>query len=264
MNLFFILLSFATRAGVSPITVGPYYLTYPVNFPCGMKPFPVVPWRKPTTFSNFRHSVDLWLFLHEDWVGVILKNNQIRIEPAWKASNLTTSPLNSTYSAKLNVFQLHLCYIFDLTYSALLDSRTLKSSLSKSCISAFGRHVDTCINLEMFLTSSFLAIQGAVGEWEQSDETLDVTQVPPKDNPILGHIIQKLFNIISPPEVWKEFANNILVLVILWAFVDVMCTVQVMHVYRWLWLYYHRIVSVTLLPCSGNTGGQKTIQGSKQ
>jgi hypothetical protein len=50
-------------------------------------------------------------------------------------------------------------------------------------------------------------LQGAVGEWEPSDETLDVAQIPPKDNPILGHIIQKLFNIIYPPEVWRIYIS---------------------------------------------------------
>ena len=50
----------------------------------------------------------------------------------------------------------------------------------------------------------FLSLQGAVGEWETSDDTQDTAQIPPKDNPILGHIIQKLFNIISPPEVGEH------------------------------------------------------------
>ncbi|CAB4023642.1 Hypothetical predicted protein, partial [Paramuricea clavata] len=48
--------------------------------------------------------------------------------------------------------------------------------------------------------SDFIEYRGAVGEWAPSDEALDVAQIPPKDNPILGHIIQKLFNIIYPPE----------------------------------------------------------------
>lgn len=43
----------------------------------------------------------------------------------------------------------------------------------------------------------------AVGEWQQSDDTSD--HIPPKDNPILGHIIQKLFKIIYPPEVCHCF-----------------------------------------------------------
>ncbi|XP_028417674.1 sperm flagellar protein 2-like [Dendronephthya gigantea] len=46
--------------------------------------------------------------------------------------------------------------------------------------------------------SDFIEYRGAVGEWEPNDESLD--HVLPKDNPILGHIVQKLFNIISPPE----------------------------------------------------------------
>ena len=39
---YFILLDLPTRAGSpqqhKPITVGPFYLTHPVNFPCGRKP----------------------------------------------------------------------------------------------------------------------------------------------------------------------------------------------------------------------------------
>jgi hypothetical protein len=40
--ILFILLDLPTRAGSpqqhKPITVGPFYLTHPVNFPCGRKP----------------------------------------------------------------------------------------------------------------------------------------------------------------------------------------------------------------------------------
>ena len=57
---YFILFIFATRAGSpqqrEPITVGPYYLTHPVNFPCGRKP------EYPEKTHNFRQSVDYALF----------------------------------------------------------------------------------------------------------------------------------------------------------------------------------------------------------
>ena len=57
---FFFNFSFATRAGSpqqrEPITVGPYYLTHPVNFPCGRKP------EYPEKTHDFRQSVDYALF----------------------------------------------------------------------------------------------------------------------------------------------------------------------------------------------------------
>ena len=59
-NNLFNLFSFPTRAGSpqqrEPITVGPYYLTHPVNFPCGRKP------EYPKKTHDFRQSVDYALF----------------------------------------------------------------------------------------------------------------------------------------------------------------------------------------------------------
>ena len=73
---YFILLSFATRARSpqqrEPITVGPYYLTHPVNFPCGRKP------EYPEKTHDFRQSVIL--FSHEDWVRVHIKMTLLGIE----------------------------------------------------------------------------------------------------------------------------------------------------------------------------------------
>ena len=58
---YFILFSFATRAGSpqqrEPITVGSYYLTHPVNFPCGRKP------EYPEKTHDFRQSVDYTLHM---------------------------------------------------------------------------------------------------------------------------------------------------------------------------------------------------------
>ena len=55
-----ILFSFTTRAGSpqqrEPITVGPYYLSHPVNIPCGRKP------EYPEKTHDFRQSVDFTLF----------------------------------------------------------------------------------------------------------------------------------------------------------------------------------------------------------
>ena len=84
---FFFLFSFATRAGSpqqrEPVTVGPYYLTHPVNFPCGRKP------EYPDKTHDFRQSVAYTkpfgraltiLFSHEDWVRVNIKMTLLGIE----------------------------------------------------------------------------------------------------------------------------------------------------------------------------------------
>jgi hypothetical protein len=59
-----------------PITVGPFYLTHPVNIPCGRKP------EYPGKTHDFRQSVDFLLFSHEDWVRVALRKYLVRFEPA--------------------------------------------------------------------------------------------------------------------------------------------------------------------------------------
>ena len=67
--IYFFTINFATRAGSpqqrEPITVGPYYLSHPVNIPCG---------RKPTTFGR---ALTI-LFSHEDWVRVYLTGDRTR------------------------------------------------------------------------------------------------------------------------------------------------------------------------------------------
>jgi hypothetical protein len=76
----FIYLALPTRAGSPqqhmPITVGPFYLTHPVNFPCGRKP------EYPGKTHDFRQSVDFLLFSHEDWVRVALRKFLVRFGPA--------------------------------------------------------------------------------------------------------------------------------------------------------------------------------------
>ena len=78
--MLFIYLALPTRAGSPqqhmPITVGPFYLTHPVNFPCGRKP------EYPGKTHDFRQSVDFLLFSHEDWVRVALRKYLVRFEPA--------------------------------------------------------------------------------------------------------------------------------------------------------------------------------------
>ena len=69
---YFILLSFATRAGSpqqrEPISVDLYYLTHLSTFPVGGNRSTR---RKPTTFGR---ALTI-LFLHEDWVRVHIKMN---------------------------------------------------------------------------------------------------------------------------------------------------------------------------------------------
>jgi hypothetical protein len=64
-----------TRAGSPqqhmPITVGPFYLTHPVNFPCGRKP------EYPGKTHDFRQSVDFYSS-HEDWVRVALRKFSLK------------------------------------------------------------------------------------------------------------------------------------------------------------------------------------------
>ena len=70
---FFIELNYATRAGspqqCEPVTVGPYDLTHPVNFPFGRKlEYP----EHPTIFGR---ALTCILFSHEDWVRVSSRNS---------------------------------------------------------------------------------------------------------------------------------------------------------------------------------------------
>ena len=78
LNLF-IYLALPTRAGSPqqhmPITVGPFCLTHPVNFPCGRKP------EYPEETHDFRQSVDFYSS-HGDWVRVALRKFSLRLEPA--------------------------------------------------------------------------------------------------------------------------------------------------------------------------------------
>ena len=70
-KFFFLLLlsSFATGAGSpqqrEPITMDPYYLSHPVNFPCGRKP-------------EYPEKTLTILFSHEDWVRVHLTGDRTR------------------------------------------------------------------------------------------------------------------------------------------------------------------------------------------
>jgi hypothetical protein len=89
----FIYLALPTRAGSPqqhmPITVGPFCLTHPVNFPCGRKP------EYPEETHDFRQSVDFYSFhmrtgFESHWESF---HWDLNLRPQrWKASALTTWP----------------------------------------------------------------------------------------------------------------------------------------------------------------------------
>jgi hypothetical protein len=86
-------LALPTRAGSPqqhmPITVGPFCLTHPVNFPCGRKP------EYPEETHDFRQSVDFYSFhmgtgFESHWES---SHWDLNLRPQrWKASALTTWP----------------------------------------------------------------------------------------------------------------------------------------------------------------------------
>jgi hypothetical protein len=89
----FIYLALPTRAGSPqqhmPITVGPFCLTHPVNFPCGRKP------EYPEETHDFRQSVDFYSFhmrtgCESHWES---SHWDLNLRPQrWKASALTNWP----------------------------------------------------------------------------------------------------------------------------------------------------------------------------
>ena len=54
----------------------------------------------------------------------------------------------------------------------------------------------SCNLLGIFI---FVILQNLIGEWTPVEGA--EIQGPAKDNAVLGHIIHRLFNIVSPPEV---------------------------------------------------------------
>lgn len=40
-----------------------------------------------------------------------------------------------------------------------------------------------------------------MGEWQPPEGAEPMIAGPPRDNPIVGHIVQRLFNIVHPPSV---------------------------------------------------------------
>lgn len=57
----------------------------------------------------------------------------------------------------------------------------------------------------MYGTKILISIlQTMTGEW-QPPEGSEVAQ-PPRDNPITGHVIQRLFNMVSPPTVSNSYS----------------------------------------------------------
>jgi hypothetical protein len=89
-----------TRAGSPqqhmPITVGPFCLTHPVNFPCGRKP------EYPEETHDFRQSVEFYSFhmrtgFESHWES---SHRDLNLRPQrWKASALTTWPPKPLYKS---------------------------------------------------------------------------------------------------------------------------------------------------------------------
>ena len=53
--------------------------------------------------------------------------------------------------------------------------------------------------IAVFMTLSLSILQNMIGEW-QPPESLEITE-PPRSNPVVGHIIHRLYNIVHPPTV---------------------------------------------------------------
>jgi hypothetical protein len=98
----FIYLALPTRAGSPqqhmPITVGPFCLTHPVNFPCGRKP------EYPEETHDFRQSVDFYSFhmrtgFESHWES---SHWDLNLRPQrWKASALTGLATEAHYNILL-------------------------------------------------------------------------------------------------------------------------------------------------------------------
>ena len=58
----------------------------------------------------------------------------------------------------------------------------------------------------MYLVFWFVFLQNLIGEWTPVEGA--EIQGPAKDNAVLGHIIHRLFNIVSPPEVFFLFCST--------------------------------------------------------
>jgi hypothetical protein len=109
----FIYLALPTRAGSPqqhmPITVGPFCLTHPVNFPCGRKP------EYPEETHDFRQSVDFYSFhmrtgFESHWES---SHWDLNLRPQrWKASALTTWPPKPLNNVSYFAMQASIVYSF--------------------------------------------------------------------------------------------------------------------------------------------------------
>ena len=81
-------LAIATGAGLpqqrEPITVGPYYLSHPVNFPCGRKP------EYPEKTHDFRQSVD-YFHMRTGFKSTLLGNElgTLEVKGEWSDHHTT-------------------------------------------------------------------------------------------------------------------------------------------------------------------------------
>ena len=129
----FIYLALPTRAGSPqqhmPITVGPFCLTHPVNFPCGRKP------EYPEETHDFRQSVDFYSFHMRTGFESHWESSHWDLNlwlQRWKASALTTWPPKPLCSKLVN--KLWQCCSNNLSTRCLLNS--FVSSMLTSCENA--------------------------------------------------------------------------------------------------------------------------------
>ena len=63
--------------------------------------------------------------------------------------------------------------------------------------------VKDCFNIRFM----FYIFQNMVGEW-QPPEGCEISS-PPRDNPVVGHVVQRLLNMVYPPSVSQPFVLSL-------------------------------------------------------
>ena len=56
----------------------------------------------------------------------------------------------------------------------------------------------------MVVVSSVFVLQQMIGEWQPLEEEEPIIRGPPRDNPIVGHIVHRLYDIVHPPTVGQN------------------------------------------------------------
>ena len=116
--LYFIILKVGYSQQRGPIAAGPYYVTRPVNFPCGRRP------KYPEETHAFRQSVD---YPHNmaasSWVEKLFPENRTRVIVPCSNINLNPSP-----NPNPNPNQHFICHVLTLIDWRLI-SRTENTEL---------------------------------------------------------------------------------------------------------------------------------------